>query len=81
MRLVLCPHCARHVRDTEKTCPFCRAVVVIAIAAASTVACGKTQRESADIYGAPPVVEESDAGTRQRTIYGAPRVVRDAGSD
>lgn len=80
-------HCSRHVRDTERSCPFCRAVVVIAVVAA-TAACGKDQpRPSADIYGAPPVavvdagvasVEppppdfDRDAGARQLTLYGAP---------
>jgi len=82
---VVCKQCVRHVRDSERSCPFCRAVVVIAVAAA-TVACGKTtppppepdaaQRQTADIYGAPPVVPDAGADdpARQLTLYGGPPV-------
>lgn len=42
--LVPCPSCARHVRATERSCPFCRTALSSAIA--SRVIPGATQRLS-----------------------------------
>jgi hypothetical protein len=79
---VVCSSCQRHVRESDGSCPFCRASivpldlsptgkplrVVLAIAAASAaLGCGKTNEPTGTLYGAPPV-EMMDASTTPKPV-------------
>ncbi len=60
---VLCKDCARHVREDDVACPFCRgrrrksiarpATALVAIGAAAFVACGREEPRA--MYGGPPI--------------------------
>ncbi len=62
MPLVPCPSCHRHLRPTERACPFCAsrlepdalrtaaAAIALAVAASALTGCPRTATK----YGAPP---------------------------
>lgn len=64
MELLPCPDCGRHVRRSERACPFCRrsplgwkAATIAAAVAAAALGCPR----SAPKYGAPPPPPTAEA--------------------
>jgi hypothetical protein len=64
--LVVCACCARHVKNSEAACPFCRTkrvrVLALAIASAAVVVACNRDAGPVAMYGAPPL-PPIEAGT------------------
>ena len=64
--LTRCPRCARHHKEAERACPFCKvplAAVALVAAGVAIASCARSQPEIVALYGAPPTaIPQFDAG-------------------
>jgi len=77
-RFVPCPSCARHVKQSDSTCPFCGNEIPNVIVPARRVAAGRLSRSALFAAGAAGLaLATMDCGSAQSS-YGGPVVCTSA---
>jgi hypothetical protein len=78
MALIACPGCARHVRRTETSCPFCHAALDLTAVADRPVPRTRLSRSAAFAFGAALSTQLTGCPGSSGTDAGSPDVPEDA---